>query len=354
MEKKSALSLFYHLLKGNFFSEKIWCATDIKAKFLLRSLLMPSITLRHLQNIIEIPAMQKAVSIRPMLPTKVHRPYLSATLRADERAEAIRSHYLFVQQLANPFLKQALLSQDDYCLACFSGKNGESFSLICSNSRYDKEGEATLRIRFNDMVLASLTFSVIRSQDQLTIMIGGLQGKGREQTRELTKDASKACFGLFPKRLLLECLLAIARLTGITRILAVGDENHVYQNLRYSYRKNKVRFSSYSEFWLSINADRNAQGLYQLPLAITRKTLDELPSKKRAQYQRRYQLLDDIHAQVRQNLEHTASSDTTASPRQPDSQFNRSVDNNGTMKMSHPHQREEGHRQPCQVAVPPA
>ncbi|MGM3193039.1 VirK/YbjX family protein [Dickeya dadantii subsp. dieffenbachiae] len=310
MEKTSALSLFYQLLKGDFFSEKIWRKTDIKAKFLLRSLLMPSITLRYLNNIIEIPAMQKAVKVRPMLPTKIHRPYLSATLHAAERADAICTHYTFVDQLANPFLKQAFLSLDDYCLARFSGKNGESFSLICSTSRYDKEGEATLRIRFNNVVLASLTFSVIRDHNQPTIMIGGLQGKGRDQTRELTKDASKACFGLFPKRLLLECLLTLAGLTGINRILAVGDENHVYQSLRYCYRKNKVRFSSYSEFWLSVNADRNAAGLYQLPLTITRKTLDELPSKKRAQYQRRYQLLDDINAQIRHNLGHSASYDT--------------------------------------------
>ncbi|WP_226093485.1 VirK/YbjX family protein [Dickeya oryzae] len=309
MENTSALSLFVHLLNGNFLSEKIWRKTDIKAKFLLRSLLMPSITLRYLNNIIKIPAMQKAVRIRPMLPTKIHRPYLSATLCAAERADAICAHYTFVEQLANPFLKQALLSLDDYCLARFSGKNGENVSLICSTSRYDKEGEATLRIRYNDVVLASLTFSVIRDQNQPTIMIGGLQGKGSELTRELTKDASKACFGLFPKRLLLECLLTVAALTGIDRILAVGDENHVYQNLRYSYRKNKVRFSSYSEFWLSVNASKNAQGLYQLPLTITRKTLEELPSKKRAQYQRRYQLLDDINTQIQHNLGHIASSD---------------------------------------------
>lgn len=310
MEKTSALSLFYQLLKGHFFSEKIWRHTDIKAKFLLRSLLMPSITLRYLKNIIAIPAMQKAVKIRPMLPTKIHRPYLSTTLHPAERVDAICAHYTFVEQLANPFLKQAFLSLDDYCLARFVGKNGERFSLICSTSRYDKEGEATLRIRFNDVVLASLTFSVIHDQNQLTIVIGGLQGKGRDQTRELTKDASKACFGLFPKRLLLECLLTLASLTGIQRILAVGDENHVYQCLRYCYRKNKVRFSSYSEFWQSLSAGRNAAGLYQLPLTITRKTLDELPSRKRAQYQRRYQLLDDIQDQIRRNLSHSASSDT--------------------------------------------
>lgn len=315
MENTSALSVFYHLLSGNFFGKKIWHKTDIKAKFFLRSLLMPSVTLMYLRHLVNSPSMRRAVLVQPVLPSKIHRPYLYASLRAHDRANAIGAHYHFVDSLANPFLKQALLSQDEYCLARFSGKNNEHFSIICSTSRYDKEGEATLRIRFNDMVLASLTFSVMNYQNIRTIIIGGLQGKGNDQTRELIKEASKACFGLFPKRLLLESLLTLANLNGINTVLAVGDENHVYQNLRYCHRKNKVRFSSYSEFWLSVNADKRECGLYQLPTHIPRKTPDELPSRKRAQYQRRYQLLDEIGQQIQQTLGHATTTDTLPAPK---------------------------------------
>ncbi|SLM63772.1 MULTISPECIES: VirK/YbjX family protein [Dickeya] len=311
MENTSALSVFYHLLGGYFFGKKIWHKNDIKAKFLLRSLFMPAITLMYLRQIIKSPSMRRAVLVQPALPSKIHRPYLYASLRPAARADAICSHYHFVDSLANPFLKQALLSQDEYCLARFNGKNGESIAILCSASRYDKEGEATLRIRFNNVVLASLTFSVVHDHNTRAVIIGGLQGKGNDQTRELIKEASKACFGLFPKRLLLECLLTLTHLNGINTILAVGDENHVYQNLRYCYRKNKVRFSSYSEFWLSVSADKREGGLYHIPLHIARKTSDELPSRKRAQYQRRYQLLDEINREIQQTLGHATATEVS-------------------------------------------
>lgn len=40
-----------------------------------------------------------------------------------------------------------------------------------------------------------------------------------------------------------------------------------------------------------------AGGLYALPQRITRKSIDDLPSKKRAEYRRRYALLEDMWAQ---------------------------------------------------------
>ncbi|MDN6019420.1 MAG: VirK/YbjX family protein, partial [Enterobacterales bacterium] len=49
-------------------------------------------------------------------------------------------------------------------------------------------------------------------------------------------------------------------------------------------------------FWLSIGAETTQEGKYRLPLTIARKSLEEIASKKRAEYRRRYQLLDDLEA----------------------------------------------------------
>ncbi|WP_192457157.1 VirK/YbjX family protein [Musicola keenii] len=299
MSTTSPLALFCQLVTGHFLSEKIWHKNDIKTKFLLRSATLPLTTRRHLQNILTIPAMRTAVKARPMLPTKIHRPYLHAGMCATDRVDAIGHHYRFIDTIGNPFLKQAFLTMGDHCLTRFSGKNDEIFSLLCSISRYDKEGETTLRIRFNGVILASLSFTVIPHQNGHAIMIGGLQGKGHDDTRERTKEATKASFGLFPKRLLLECLLTLAETLKINTILAVGDGSHVYQNLRYYFRKKKVLFASYSDFWAAVSAVEMPQQLYRIPAAIPRKNMADLPSRKRSEYQRRYQLLDDIQNRIR-------------------------------------------------------
>ncbi|OSN08461.1 VirK/YbjX family protein [Lonsdalea iberica] len=302
MKKISRASLFLQLLSGHFRSEKIGFKNKIKAKFLLRSLLFPFSTYYFLGGICAMPCMQRLVKTHPCLPTKIHRPYLHVGLNATERAKAICHHYTFVESLSLPRLHDALLSETPCRLAEFYGKEGEKFTIVSSVWRYDKEGETTLQIGMEETTLISLSFSIVNVLGQPAIVIGGLQGKGKQTTRDLIKQATKACHGLFPKRLLIESLLTLADLAGIRRVLAVGDGSHVYQSQRYHRSKKNVLFCSYDEFWTSLDAVPTHDSLYQLPLPIARKPLEALPSNKRAQYRRRYQLIDELHAQLAENL----------------------------------------------------
>jgi uncharacterized protein len=70
----------------------------------------------------------------------------------------------------------------------------------------------------------------------------------------------------------------------------------VFRSLRYRRRKKNVFMASYDEFWDSIDAKPYSPALYAIPLAIPRKTMDELPSKKRSEYRKRYILLDELGA----------------------------------------------------------
>ncbi|WP_424141161.1 DUF535 family protein [Sodalis glossinidius] len=74
----------------------------------------------------------------------------------------------------------------------------------------------------------------------------------------------------------------------VQQIIAVGDKSHVFQSARYRSSKQNVFFVHYDEFWASVEGSPMAGGLYGLPKRITRKSMDDLPSKKRAEYRRRY------------------------------------------------------------------
>lgn len=66
---------------------------------------------------------------------------------------------------------------------------------------------------------------------------------------------------------------------GITDILAVSEQSHVFKQLRYRYQKSKTFVAVYSDFWESI-AGRPHNNWYRLPICVERKPLDDLPSKK--------------------------------------------------------------------------
>ncbi|MGK3143989.1 VirK/YbjX family protein [Pantoea sp. C2G6] len=294
----SSASLFFQLISGKYVPNKLWMSKRFRLKFVLRTLISPLTTMHYLDTLSHLPQITLLMKTQGLLPAKLHRPYLRAGFTIAQRAQAILDHYTLMNNLANPALCQLLQSAGDNPLATLSGKNGETFLLSCSSGYFDREGEVTLVLRYNSEIIASLSFSIINEHNQRTLLIGGLQGPRKHISNDLIREATKAAHGLFPKRLLMEALFIVAEQAGVENILAVGDETHVFRSLRYRHSKGDKFFASYSEFWLSLGGEARRDGVFTLPLSLPRKALEEIASKKRAEYRRRYELLDSLVEQV--------------------------------------------------------
>ena len=183
----------------------------------------------------------------------------------------------------------------------FHAKDGVTYTVNASSAgKAEREGESTLWLHDNeDTLLASLTFSVARSNGQQVMVIGGLQGPRRCVSREVIKQATRACHGLFPKRVLMEVLFQLAAQSSVRAIFAVSDEGHVFRALRYRLSKGRHFHASYDEFWASLDGKKLSAFCWQLPLQMERKSLEEIASKKRAEYRRRFELLDEIETSVK-------------------------------------------------------
>jgi len=240
------------------------------------------------------------LTMQGLLPAKPHRPYLRAGFSVAQRAQAIIDHYTLMDQLDNAALRQLLQSPGDNLLANLSGKNDEAFVIHCCPGRFDREGEITLELHYETQLIASLSFSIIQEQRKRTLLIGGLQGPRKHISNDVIRDATKAAHGVFPKRLLMEAVFNLAEQCGVETITAVGDTTHVFRSLRYRHSKSDKFFASYSEFWLSLGGVARSDELFTLPLRAERKNLEEIASKKRAEYRRRYVLLDSLNEQVHQ------------------------------------------------------
>lgn len=152
--------------------------------------------------------------------------------------------------------------------------------------------------RQHHTLLASATFSVTWDGEAWQLVIGGLQGPRRHVSHEVIKQATRACYGLFPKRLLLEFIWLLAARSHIAAIYGVSDNGHVFRALRYRLSKGRHFHASYDEFWQSIDGKPESPWRWQLPLRLERKPLESIASKKRAEYRRRFQLLDQLAEQV--------------------------------------------------------
>ncbi len=296
----SSAALFIPLVSGKLRPNKLWNSQQFRLKFALRSAVFPLTTFNYLHQLARLSFLPQLLNSQGLLPAKPHRPYLRAGFSVAQRAQAILDHYQLMDKLANNQLRQLLLSPTGNLLARFTGKNEEQFAIYCCSGHYDREGEITLLLNYQDMTLASLSFSIIQEQQQRTLLIGGLQGPRKHISSDVIRDATKAAHGVFPKRLLMEAVFILAAQCGVQAITAVGDTTHVFRSLRYRHSKGDKFFASYSEFWLSLGGEMRGDELFTLPLSMARKDLEEIASKKRAEYRRRYALLDRLAQQVLQ------------------------------------------------------
>lgn len=296
----SSAALFIPLVSGKLRPNKLWNSQQFRLKFALRSAVFPLTTFNYLHQLAKLSFLPQLLNSQGLLPAKPHRPYLRAGFSVAQRAQAILDHYQLMDKLANNQLRQLLLSPSGNLLARFTGKNEEQFAIYCCSGHYDREGEITLLLNYQDMTLASLSFSIIQEQQQRTLLIGGLQGPRKHISSDVIRDATKAAHGVFPKRLLMEAVFILAAQCGVQAITAVGDTTHVFRSLRYRHSKGDKFFASYSEFWLSLGGEMRGDELFTLPLSMARKDLEEIASKKRAEYRRRYALLDTLAQQVLQ------------------------------------------------------
>ncbi|SUW64660.1 Protein of uncharacterised function (DUF535) [Buttiauxella agrestis] len=302
--QRNGWQLFLSLATGQWMPGSAWQNPVYRRKFVLRSLTTPLATARLLADLAHQPFLEKLLAVQPGLPCRAHRPYLTANFNRKDAVNALSFHYHALTHVLPEHLLQQHYSASGVRLATITGKDENFYHLdLCAIANVDKEGEATITLSRDDGVaLAGLTFTLCQHHDKPTLFIGGLQGAKSDIPHEYIQIATKACHGLFPKRLVLEAACLLAHHLGMSQILAVSNNAHIYRSWRYSKKKKDKIHADYDSFWESMSGELTPEGFFELPLNVSRKPIEDIASKKRAEYRRRYSLLDEMMEQIEQQL----------------------------------------------------
>jgi len=291
---QNKIVLFRWLYAGKLILNPLWRNCWYRYKFFLRSILINPKTFIWLEHLANYPLLGYYLSRQTNLPCKLQRPYLSSSMNNRSRLQALIYHYNFLASHSDK-ITHAFYNNVPYLLASLTVKNEELINVfIHAKDKYSREGELSLFIYDkNDVDLATLTFSIIEYQGKSTLFIAGLQGSNNIEAKTAIQQATKACYGLFPKRLIVECASILTNFFKLEQIVAVGNKTHVYNNWRYKSRFKQLH-SDYNDFWQTIDGQENNQGLYILPNNIARKAIEDIASKKRSEYRNRYVVLDNL------------------------------------------------------------
>lgn len=171
-----------------------------------------------------------------------------------------------------------------------------------------KEGALSIMVRLGERNLYQMIFWLGKTpiidkdvaKSSRNLYIGAMQGPNGEEPKEIIKRLTKFCHGYRTKNLILYATQAVARSMGVEHIYAVTNSGYYAMNHLRSDRKLKT---SFDDFWQEAGGTQCADSrFYELPLREQRKNAEEIPTRKRAVYRRRFALLDEIDSSIEEKM----------------------------------------------------
>ncbi|WP_136477108.1 DUF535 family protein [Pseudomonas sp. DG56-2] len=250
----------------------------------------------------------------------IHWPYISKSWRPSTRFDVLASHYEVVSQRCQPLM---LLGREDSLQLADLTQYSRGCSLVLDRAFwFMREGELVLNLFQDELRVASLAFTLSRTDNGTCMFIGAVQGihKGVDSERSLAiyRDLTKDFEGLRPRSLLIEVLKHIARGLGVTQIYAIADRYRHHRHPYFGVEKSQELLANYDVIWQehgAISCER--EDFFSMPTDPSRTPLEDIAAKKRAMYRRRYELMDAIFARVDSVLHDRASSTNKQSENQP-------------------------------------
>lgn len=222
----------------------------------------------------------------------------------DERIKLIEEHMTFLQSNLNPQVVESLYSNTPLNLWQMElDEDFKSMELVMSiESGQRKEGLLSLLLRLdNGKPLYQIMFWIAKDKaGDWAMWIGALQGPNMDDAKEVVKKITKQCHAYRTKNLILYAAQAAARNLNLKKIYAVTNEGYYANNHVRIDRKLKT---SFSDFWLEAGGNHTDDDRFDfLPLIEARKSAEEIPTRKRAVYRRRFALLDDIDSTIEEKI----------------------------------------------------
>ncbi len=216
------------------------------------------------------------------------RKYCDNRFSAEERLRMICHNFILAENYFGKSLCQKLVSEQQILLANLT----EDLQVYLNINRIDPfEGFFSLNILTTEkerVYDASFTFLPPNK-----ILIASIQGPKGEDAAQLVKTATKSLFGVRPMFMLVNIFKMLAQ------DLQLDLEGIAHKNQgKYRFNDHTKLLFNYDEFWSENQGVLNADGYWHLPLDIERKPLEEIQSKKRSMYKKRYAMLDETAQQI--------------------------------------------------------
>lgn len=237
------------------------------------------------------PGLAKEMREFPRIFRIIDRSYIHKDWSLDQRLTAVAQHYRALEASgavldigANQYFDLATL-----------GPEYMDLRIVVDRPRWARaEGELAVSLFCREHRIYSAMLLLLGTPGSRRLVIGAFQGRGASDAKATYVQLTRALHGLRPRDLLVNVLKLIARELGCVEIWGISDACHRGGGAYFG----RCKHTSYDEIWTEHGGCLNAEGFFAISPTVRRRDLQDLPSRKRAQYRRRYRLLDDIGKRI--------------------------------------------------------
>lgn len=228
--------------------------------------------------------------------------YNGATFQ--ERMALVCEHYRYLSEIMQPgaFMQISCNnSRPRYKLWENEFEGQPIWAELMMEAGQRKEGCLSVMLKYEERAFYQIIFWINKDKDGNEAMyIGAIQGPNVDESRDAIKRMTKWANGYRTKNLILYMTQAVARALRLKKIYAVSNYGYYANNHVRADRKLKTNFG---DFWLEAGGkETEDERFYELPLVEHRKTMEEVPTRKRAVYRRRFAFLDEVDAEIEQSV----------------------------------------------------
>jgi hypothetical protein len=275
-----------------------------RAKYQIRLLRTQDVRQRLLEECRHTPFTQALIGERPRAFYPVMNHLLDRRLGAEARLTAMVASIRIVDQWLSESKQDDLLAHE---LTLLTLEDGTRVTFGLSGVSFHEGLWQVALIAASGTRLYSLGFGLT---DARTLFVANVQGPSLGvDGPALIRQVTHAAHGMRPPHLLLHALRLLAREWGVEVLIGIDPQNHIKG--RWNLRRSRLRFD-YAAFWMERGAVRSRDGNWRLPFALETRSLADVPTKRRAMYRRRYDMLTQLENALTSLSKHVQVAVSTA------------------------------------------
>ena len=245
---------------------------------------------------------EKLLELNPYFYEQITRAFFYKDSNFTERTRLIEEHVDFLSSRLKQTIVEKLYDKQDVVLWQSEYEEKPLKFVLAFEPGQRKEGLLSVILRLDMCALYQIMFWIAKDKDmKWSMWIGAMQGPNIENSREIIKKLTKQCHAYRTKNMILYAAQAVTRSLGLERIYAVTNSGYYANN---HLRKDRKLKTSFSDFWEEAGGKPSEdKRFYELPLIEHRKTMEEVPTRKRAVYRKRFVLLDELDTAIYNSID---------------------------------------------------